>query len=220
MCFTPQRRALFRHLNFQKWSDVGVFCTFLLGNVLRATTACTFSTSLLLELLRSWGALYLLTWTCVSRHNDVQLFISHLARWLRTRRFTEVTCRPSGATNHWKNTGNRDCPTFSRTCIFFTFSPLWSSHFFSSPLWLFPPLLCHLPILSEVWLLSFLRQDYVNYEGIYSTAHILGKASNKGIAKIGLSIGKYTRLYYNSIFVRFKLSFRTSRFRVAWKIWF
>ena len=43
MCFAPQRRALFRHLNFQKWSEVGVFCTFSLGNVLRATTACTFS---------------------------------------------------------------------------------------------------------------------------------------------------------------------------------
>ena len=45
MCFAPQRRALFQHLNFQKCSDVGVFCTFWLGNVLRATTACTFSTS-------------------------------------------------------------------------------------------------------------------------------------------------------------------------------
>ena len=43
MCFAPQRRALFRHLNFQKWSDPGVFCTFWLGNALRATTACTFS---------------------------------------------------------------------------------------------------------------------------------------------------------------------------------
>ena len=28
MCFAPQRRALFRHRNFQKWSDAGVFCTF------------------------------------------------------------------------------------------------------------------------------------------------------------------------------------------------
>ena len=28
MCFAPQRRALFRHLNFQKWSDHGVFCAF------------------------------------------------------------------------------------------------------------------------------------------------------------------------------------------------
>ena len=27
MWFAPQRRALFRHLNFQKWSDTDVFCT-------------------------------------------------------------------------------------------------------------------------------------------------------------------------------------------------
>ena len=43
MCFAPQRRALFRHLNFQKCSETQVFCTFSLGNVLRATTACNFS---------------------------------------------------------------------------------------------------------------------------------------------------------------------------------
>ena len=43
MCFAPQRRALFRHLNFQKWSERGVFCAFWLGNVLRATTACNCS---------------------------------------------------------------------------------------------------------------------------------------------------------------------------------
>ena len=33
----------------------------------------------------------------------------------------------------------------------------WSCLFFSSPLWLFPPLLFHLSRLSEVWLLNFLR---------------------------------------------------------------
>ena len=43
MCFAPQRRALFRHLNFQQWSESGVFCTCLLWNVLRATRACNFS---------------------------------------------------------------------------------------------------------------------------------------------------------------------------------
>ena len=43
MCFAPQRRALFWHLNFKKWSEPLVFLTFWLGNVLRATTACTFS---------------------------------------------------------------------------------------------------------------------------------------------------------------------------------
>ena len=88
LCFAPQRRALFRHRNFQKWSDAGVFCTFCLGNVLRAT-------------------------------NGVQFFISHLASWLRTRRFSEPTFLPSGSSNHWKNTVFRDFPTFSRICIFF-----------------------------------------------------------------------------------------------------
>ena len=43
MCFAPQRRALFRHRNFQKWSEPLVFLTFWLPNVLRATTACNFS---------------------------------------------------------------------------------------------------------------------------------------------------------------------------------
>ena len=62
MCFAPQRRALFRHLNFQKWSENGVFCTFWLGNVLRATTACTFSTSQLPKVVRTWCVLYILTW--------------------------------------------------------------------------------------------------------------------------------------------------------------
>ena len=43
MYFALQRRARFRHLNFQKWSAPEVFCAFRLGNVLRATTACNFS---------------------------------------------------------------------------------------------------------------------------------------------------------------------------------
>ena len=134
MCFAPQRRALFRHLNFQKWSEPGVLCTFWLRNVLRATTACTFSTSQLPKVVRTWCVLYILTSKCASRHNGVQFFISHLASWLRTRRFSEPTFRPSGATNHWKNTVFRDFPTFSRICIFFllTLSLLWSSLFYSS----------------------------------------------------------------------------------------
>ena len=54
MCFAPQRRALFRHLNFQRWSEHGVLCTFWLRNVLRATAACTFSTSQLPKVVREW----------------------------------------------------------------------------------------------------------------------------------------------------------------------
>ena len=160
MCFAPQRRALFRHLNFQKWSEPLVFCTFWLGNVLRATTACTFSTSQLPKVVRTWCVLCILTWKCASRHNGVQFFISHLASWLRTRRFSEPTFRLSGATNHCKNTVFRDFPTFSRICIFFLLT--LSLLIFSLLIFLFSlPLPCsafHLSILSEVWLLNFLRQ--------------------------------------------------------------
>ena len=35
MYFAPQRRALFRHLNCQKWSAPGVFCEFSLRNLAR-----------------------------------------------------------------------------------------------------------------------------------------------------------------------------------------
>ena len=197
------------HLNVQKWSIPYNVLHFWLLNVLRATTACTISTSQLPKVVRSWCALYILTSKCASRHNGVhyfhistsksgpelvcfvhfdfemcfapqrralfrhlnfkkcserevlsfftckgasrhngvQFFISHLPSGLRTRRFSEPTFRPSGATNHWKNTVFRDFPTFSRICIFFllSLSLFWSSFFFSSLLWLFSPLLIMCP---------------------------------------------------------------------------
>ena len=92
--------------------------------MLRATTGCTFSTSQRPKVVRSSSALSILTWKCASRHNGVQFFISHLASWLRTRRFSEPTFRPSRATNHWKNTVNRD---FS---YLFAHLPLLSSNLF------------------------------------------------------------------------------------------
>ena len=174
MCFAPQRRgALFRHRNFQKWSEPLVFLTFWLRNVLRATTACTFSTSQLPKVVRQWCVLYILTSKCASRHNGVQFFISHLASWLRTRRFSEPTFRPSGATNHWKKT---QCFAtflpFSRICIFFllTLSLLLFSlliFLFSLPL---PYSAFHLSILSEVWLLNFLRLYTTLYTYNYTFA--------------------------------------------------
>ena len=118
-CTIPCACHAKRHLNVQKWSEHLVFSTFWLRNVLRATKACAFSTSQLPTVLRAWRVLYILTSKCASRHKGVQFFISHLASWLRTRRFSEPTFRPSGATNHWKNTVFRDFPTFSRTWIFF-----------------------------------------------------------------------------------------------------
>ena len=123
-----------------------------------ATTACTFSTSQLPKVVRDRQFLTLLTWKCASRHNGVQVFIFHLASWLRTRRFSEPTFRPSGATNHWKNTVNRDFPTFSRICIFFllifSLLTLLTSAF-------------QLSILSEVSLLNFLRICIYIYIYIY-----------------------------------------------------
>ena len=74
MCFASQRRALFRDLNFQKWSEPLVLLTFWLPNVLRATTACTFSTSQLPKVPQPWCVLYILTSKCASRHNGVHFF--------------------------------------------------------------------------------------------------------------------------------------------------
>ncbi len=45
--FSLQRRAIFPHPNFRKWSKALMFLTFWLSNVLRATATCHFSTSAL-----------------------------------------------------------------------------------------------------------------------------------------------------------------------------
>ena len=192
MWFAPQQHALFRHLNFQKWSKHGVFCTCWLRNVLRATTACTLSTSQLQKVVRTWCALYILTSKFASRHNGVhffdistsksgpnmvcfvhfdlqihnsmQLFISHLASWLCTRRFSEPTFRPSGATNRWKTQWiatflpSRASPSFF-FWLFLFYDLLSSTLLFSLPL---PISAFHLSILSEVWLLNFLRSFILN----------------------------------------------------------
>ena len=50
------------------------FVHFWLGNVLRATTACTFSTSQLRQVVRTWCVLYIFTSKCASRHNGVHFF--------------------------------------------------------------------------------------------------------------------------------------------------
>ena len=63
-----------RHLNVQKWSEPLVFLTFWLPNVLRATTACTFSTSQLPKVVRTPGVFNILTSKCASRHNGVHFF--------------------------------------------------------------------------------------------------------------------------------------------------
>ena len=123
--------------------------------MLRATTACTFLTSQRPKVVRDRQFLTLLISKCASRHNGVQFFIAPVASWLCTRRFSEPTFRPSGATNHWKNTVNRDFPTFSRICIFCLLT--FSSDLLSS----------NLPLLSASALLCF------------SSVHIVGSWTSK-----------------------------------------
>ena len=71
MCFSPQRRAIFGHLNYQKWPESVVFSTFWLTNMLRATAACNFWTSQLPKWLRQCGVLCILTCKCAFRHSRV-----------------------------------------------------------------------------------------------------------------------------------------------------
>ena len=130
MCFAPQQRALIEHLSFQKCSDVRCRCILAFGlwNVLRATTVCNCSS---------------LIWPNGSAPAAL----------------ASLLFDPPEPQNIGTKTVFRDFSTFSRTCIFFllTLSLPWSSFFFSSLPWLFPPLLFHLSILSEVWLLNFLH---------------------------------------------------------------
>ena len=122
MCFSPQRRAIFRHRNFKKWSEPDVFCTFSLENVLLSTATCwlaIFSTSELEKAL--WDPQFFnnLTSKRASRHSGVQFLISPLTTWLRTRRFNKPTFRLTRHTNHWKNSAFRDFSNIWRGWIFF-----------------------------------------------------------------------------------------------------
>ena len=73
-CTIPCACHAKRHLKVQKWSEHEVFLTFWPRNVLRAKTACTFSTSQLPKVVRTCSVLYILTSKCASRHNGVHFF--------------------------------------------------------------------------------------------------------------------------------------------------
>ena len=146
----------------QKWSEHGVLCIFWLRNVLHATTACTFSTSQLPKVVRAWCVLHILTRKCASRHNSVQFFISRLARWLAPAALASLLFDPRKPQIIEKHSVLR----LSYLSLLFAHLHLLSSDSFSSLIFsllifLFSlPLPCsafHLSILSEVWLLNFLR---------------------------------------------------------------
>ena len=158
MCFAPQRRALFQHLNCQKWSDNGVFCTFWLANVLRATTACNFSS---------------LIWPAGSAP-------AALASLLFDPREPQII---------WKT----QCfatflPFHASASSFFLLFLFYSSFFliflFSLPL---PCSAFHLSILSEVWLLHFLRIGNHLIKIIRKSWVILGLVDSWGLPPVPIS---------------------------------
>ena len=148
MCFAPQRCALFRQLPkvVRTWcvlyiltwkcasrhngvhffdistSKSGLILVFFVHFDLEmcfALQRCALFRQLP-KVVRTWCVLYILTWKCASRHNGVHFFISHLASWLRTPCFSEVTVRPSGAPKSLEKHSESRLPyLFSRTCIFF-----------------------------------------------------------------------------------------------------
>ena len=132
MYFSPQRRAIFQHLNFKKWSGPDVFCTFSLENVLLATAACNF-------------------WFLLWPHDSGLAALTNLL-------FDSPDTQIIGKTQHFATSltfgaGVSSFFWLSRYCIFFLLT-LLSSDFTSS--------ICfssafQLSILSEVYYLNFLR---------------------------------------------------------------
>ena len=120
----------FFDLSTSKSGPTLVFCAFWLGNVLRATTACTFSTSQRPKVVRTWGVFSFFTYKCASRHNGMHFFIDGSA----PAALASLLFDPPEPQIIGKKTVFRDFPTFSRICIFFllTLSLFWSALFYSS----------------------------------------------------------------------------------------
>ena len=157
MSFAPQRPALFQHLNFQKCSDVGVLCTFWLGNVLRATTPCNFSSAQLPQ--------------CSEPGVRCTFWLGNVLRATTACNFSSLIW-PAGSAPAALASLLFDPPEpqiIGKTQCFATFLPFREPGFSffgdfiffdllsSSLIWLFLPSLYHVSILSEVWLLNFLR---------------------------------------------------------------
>ena len=98
--------------------------------------------------------LYILTSKCASRHNGVHFFISHLASWLRTRRFSDFSIlrSPKSLEKH----------SVSQLSYLFSHLHLLSSYSFSSTL-----LSSNLSLLSASSLLCF------------ASVHIVGSLTSK-----------------------------------------
>ena len=129
MCFAPQWRAPFPHLNFQKCSGPDVLLTFLLGNVFHIFApqwACTFSTSQLPKVLRKWCACTFWLLNVLAPHRRALFYLSspQMAPYPPLERAYFSTLR-----------GHKALEKHSVSALIFfllSLSLLWSSFFFSS----------------------------------------------------------------------------------------
>ena len=158
MCFAPQRSALLRHLNFQKCSEPEVSLAFSLANVLRATTACNLS-----SLIWPDGSAPAALASLLVDPPEPQIIGK--TQWI-------ATFLPFHA------------PASSFFSLFL-FSDLLSSALLP-PLWLLPPLLFHLSILSEVWLLNFLRSKEITRNSAHFHLYTLHLLMPRQICKSAL----------------------------------
>ena len=74
MCFAPQRRALFRHLNFQTCSELVSFFTFNFEICFAPQRCALFRHRNFQKCSETVSFLTLLTSKCASRHNGVHFF--------------------------------------------------------------------------------------------------------------------------------------------------
>ena len=201
--------------------------SFWLGNVLPATTACTFRHLNFQKCSESgvcctvWlGNVLRATTAC----NDV---ISHLATWLRTRHFSEPTFQPSGAANDSKNKVFRDfslpfgAPAASFLWLFLFSDLLSSSLLFSSLPFpslpfaslLFSSLLFSDSSLTLLWLFSSLTLLWLFSDSshlCFGSVHIVGSLTAK--------LSSINELDPWSLFWR--LGLRIERHRLSLVRWF
>ena len=158
MCFAPQRRALFRQLNFQKWSEREVLLPFWLGNVLVPQRRAIF-----------------------------HLSSDQLApRPPLERGYCSTLRSPKSLEKHSES---RLSYLFAHLHLLSSdFLHLLSSHFLTSPSWLFPPLLFHFCILSEVWLLTSF--DFLTY------LDVIGARKAGWWGMFELQLGRDTMMYH------------------------
>ena len=166
-------RALFQPSNFQKWCKHLLLSPFWLRNMLRATAACTFSTTQRPKLLRQWGVFSILTSKSASRHSGVQFW---------------SLLRPDGSAPAGLASLLFDLPephNIGKSQCFVTFLPFrapGSSFFWLFLFWLllfwvflFSDSFFSLTLLTivaasvynaEIWLLNFLR-EYIHISFMY-----------------------------------------------------